>query len=81
MSKRIELPNVPAEYQYVQALTCDSCGGPTQGQRAFASQEPTKMVDHWTVTCTRCGKATSFEFAVPKMDLASMMEMLKNMKG
>jgi hypothetical protein len=80
MAKRIEVPNVPAEYQYVQALTCDSCGGSTQGQRTGASQEAAKMVDHWTVTCTRCKHTMEFEFAVPKMDLAAMMEMLKNKK-
>jgi hypothetical protein len=76
MARRIDLPNVPAEYQYVQALTCEKCGGATEAQRAGASQEATKMVDHWTVTCTRCKQTMAFEFAVPKMDLATIMEML-----
>ena len=77
MARRVEVPNVPAEYQYIQALTCETCGGPTQGQRSGASQEATKMVDHWTVTCTRCKHQMQIDFATPKMDLAAMMEMLK----
>lgn len=77
MARRVELPNVPAEYQYVQALTCESCGGPTTGQRTGAKYEETKAVDHWVITCSRCSHKSEIEFAVPKMDIAAMMDMLK----
>jgi RNase P subunit RPR2 len=71
--KRIQLPDVASEYTYIQTLTCESCKGPTSSQRAGASQDGGRMIDHWVVTCKRCGKSRQLELSVPQMDVSALL--------
>lgn len=78
---RIELPDVAAEYAYIERLTCQSCKGPTSSHRRGASgPENGRMIDHWIITCKRCGKTKQVDILVPAVDDAALIEMLLGMK-
>ncbi len=72
--QRIEMPDVAAEYAYVQQLTCESCHGPTSSQRTGGSgPEDGHMIDHWLITCKRCGKTRQVDLSVPEMDISALL--------
>jgi len=70
-TKRVELPDIAAEYTYLERITCESCKGPTSSQRSGASLEKERMIDHWVITCQMCGKTRQLELSVPRMDISS----------
>ena len=66
----IELPNIPAEYHYIQRLSCHKCGQGIEGNRRGSQPSPDgRMHDTWDVTCTSCGAKKTLVLSVPMMDI------------
>jgi len=62
----VELPDIPSEYLYIQRLTCRKCRGATSGKRTGSgSGTNNRMLDFWTVTCTKCGLVQNVTLSVP----------------
>lgn len=62
----IEPPNIPAEYQYIQRLSCHKCGQGIEGKRLGSLPSPDRrMHDFWVVTCTSCGAIKELILSVP----------------
>src|SRR4051794_13447479 len=62
----VELPNIPAEYGYIERLRCERCQSPVKGNRV-GSGAPAggRIHDFWTTECTRCGHTDSVILSVP----------------
>ncbi|HOD79922.1 MAG: hypothetical protein BWX88_02794 [Planctomycetes bacterium ADurb.Bin126] len=74
----IQLPNIPAEYHYIQRLACEKCGQSVEGNRLGSSPSPDgRMHDTWDVTCTGCGATKRIVLSVPPMDIFKMLGLNK----
>jgi hypothetical protein len=75
----IQLPNVPAEYHYVQRQSCASCGQPVQGNRLGSRpSDDGRMHDIWDLTCTKCGATRRVVLSVPMVDIFGMLGLKKD---
>lgn len=71
----VELPNISAEYHYIQRLDCHKCGQPVKGDRRGSRPAKDKrMEDIWDTTCTKCGATRRIILSVPLIDIFGMME-------
>jgi len=71
----IELPNMPAEYHYVQRASCERCGQPVRANR-IGSRGPLdngRINDIWELTCTKCGHVQELILSIPLIDLFSLL--------
>ena len=70
----VELPNIPAEYHYVERASCDRCGQPVRGNRLGSRpSEDDRMQDTWDLTCTKCAHVRRVILSVPSMDILGML--------
>src|SRR5262245_1438928 len=64
----IEVPSVPAEYDYIQGLQCERCGRSVEGDRkGSAPSGDGRMYDYWEVTCRGCGSSERIILSVPSV--------------
>jgi hypothetical protein len=77
MPRRIDVPNVAAEYDYTQSLVCQKCGSATSATRRGSTPlGGGRMIDHWEIRCTSCGEADQVEFSTSSPIGAALMSEL-----
>ena len=69
MPRRIDVPNIPAEYEYTRSLLCQKCAGATSAMRKGSTSHAAEgyMIDHWEIQCSSCGYKDELEFSVPSL--------------